>query len=309
MSSGVSASRLGAGMGTGNGETFLLGQFREFYQEVVRWKRLAAREGEALPAGAAAVSMAPAVTVLGGPGTGGGAGALMLLPAPSAVPAAPPLVSSPAVWQALVGLLNRQEAEVRRTGGEYAAALYRRAQYVMAALADEIFLYLEWPGRDSWRTQLIEHKLFHTYNAGEEVFRRIEAVLRTRDPADSELAKIYLMALALGFRGALRGPGGQARIDWYRRELYMFLTSRDPGVLRDPHSLFPEAYQCNIETAGSADRLSRARRWLLAGLVLLLAWIVVSHAVWVNLIDDLCPLIETINQDGLCSPQTGQSLF
>ena len=300
------ATRPGASMGAGNGETFLLGQFREFYQEVVRWKRLAAREGEALPG---AVSVAPAVTILGGPGTGGGAGALMLLPAPSAVPAAPPLVSSPAVWQALVGLLNRQEAEVRRTGGEYAAALYRRAQYVMAALADEVFLYLEWPGRESWRTQLIEHKLFQTYNAGEEVFRRIEAVLRTRDPADAELAKIYLMALALGFRGALRGPGGQARIDWYRRELYMFLTSRDPGAARDPHSLFPEAYQSNIETAGSAGRLSRARRWLLAGLVLLLAWIVVSHAVWVNLIDDLCPLIETINQDGLCSPQTGQGLF
>lgn len=235
----------------------------------------------------------------------------MLMPVPSPVLAGAPslLVSSSTVWQALVGLLNRQEAEVRRTGGEYAAALYRRAQYVMAALADEVFLYLEWPGREAWRTQLIEHKLFKTYNAGEEVFRRIEAVLRTRDPADSELARIYLMALALGFRGALRGPGGQARIDWYRRELYMFLTSRDPGVPRDPQSMFPEAYQSNIETGGSAGRLSRARRWLLAGLVLLLAWIVVSHAVWVNLIDDLCPLIETINQDGLCNPQAGQGLF
>ena len=48
---------------------------------------------------------------------------------------------------------------MRRTGGEYASALYRRAQYVMAALADETFLYLDWPGRDAWRANLLEFKL------------------------------------------------------------------------------------------------------------------------------------------------------
>jgi type VI secretion system protein ImpK len=286
-------------LGTVNGESFLLAQFREFYEEVVRWKRLASREGEALSAGAAAVSMAPAVTVLGGSATGGGAGALMVLPAPASISPRPPSVITPsAVWQALEGLLNRQEAEVRRSGGEYATAIYRRAQYVMAALADEIFLYLEWPGREIWRTQLLEFKLFQSYNAGEEVFRRIEAVLRTRDPADSELAKIYLMALALGFRGALRGPAAQARIDWYRRELYTFLTNRDPGTPRDPHSLFPEAYQSNLETAASARRLSPARRWLLTSLLLLLLWILISHGVWNSIVDDLWPLIAKINSGG-----------
>ncbi|HEV2854762.1 MAG TPA: DotU family type IV/VI secretion system protein [Thermoanaerobaculia bacterium] len=292
----MSSSRLGPVTGTA-GESFLLAQFREFYQEVVRWKRLASREGEALPVGAAAVSMAPAVTVLGGPVTAGGAGALMVLPAPAPV-SPPPVVAPSAVWQALVGLLNRQEAEVRRSGGEYATAIYRRAQYVMAALADEIFLYLEWPGRDAWRTQLLEFKLFQSYNAGEEVFRRIEAVLRTRDPADAELAKIYLMALALGFRGALRGPGAQARIDWYRRELYTFLTNRDPGTPRDPHSLFPEAYQSNLETAGSARRLSPARRWLLLSLLLLLLWILSSQWVWNGIVENLWPLIDKINGVG-----------
>jgi type VI secretion system protein ImpK len=292
----MSNPRLGTMTGTA-GESFLLAQFREFYEEVVRWKRLASREGEALPGAVSMAPMSAGVTVLGGPGATSGAGALMVLPALSPVSAgAPsPSVAPSAVWQALVGLLNRQEAEVRRTGGEYATAIYRRAQYVMAALADEIFLYLDWPGREAWRTQLLEFKLFQSYNAGEEVFRRIEAVLRTRDPADSELAKIYLMALALGFRGALRGPGGQARIDWYRRELYTFLTNRDPGTPRDPHSLFPEAYQSNLETAGSSRRLSPARRWLLTGLLLLLLWILTSQWVWNGIVNDLWPLIAKIN--------------
>lgn len=274
-----------------DGESPLLSQFREFYQEVVRWKRLAAREGESLQmaasGGGALVVSGPGTAVPGALVPVGAAGTLVPSPSTSVAPAT--------VWHALVGLLNRQEAEVRRTGGEYAAALYRRAQYVMAALADEIFLYLDWPGREDWRSHLLEFKLFQSYRAGEEVFRRIEALLRTRDPADSELAKIYLMALALGFRGALRGAEGAARIDTYRRELYTFLTNRDPGTPREPQSLFPEAYQSNVESSGESERLSAARRWLLAGLLLALAWIFISHRVWVGIVEDLQPLVDRIN--------------
>jgi type VI secretion system protein ImpK len=278
------------------GESFLLSQFREFYQEVVRWKRLAARDGELLQVSAAAASGALVMT--GGPGAA--PGALMLVgggaASAGAAGAITPSVAPATIWQALLGLLNRQEAEVRRTGGEYASAIYRRAQYVMAALADEIFLYLDWPGREAWRANLLEFKLFQSYRAGEEIFRRIEALLRTRDPADSELAKIYLMAIALGFRGELRGPEGQARVDVYRRELYTFLTHRDPGTPREPQSLFPEAYQSNVEASGAGRRLSAARRWLLAGLLLALVWIVVSHRVWLGLVKDLSPLVDEINQ-------------
>jgi type VI secretion system protein ImpK len=281
----------GNGGNGGNGESLLLDQFRDFYQEVVRWKRLAAREGGAL----AAVSAASSVMVAG---PGGPSSALMLVGggAPVPAPAAAPAVAPAVVWQALLGVLSRQEAEVRRSGGEYALAIYRRAQYVMAALADEIFLYLDWPGRDAWRANLLEFKLFQSYRAGEEVFRRIEALLRTRDPADTELAKIYLMALALGFRGELRGPEAQARIDAYRRELYTFLTHRDPGAPRDPRSMFPEAYQSTVESSGASRRLSAARRWLLAGLLLALLWIVISHRVWTGVVEDLQPLVDEINE-------------
>jgi type VI secretion system protein ImpK len=284
--------------GFANGDSVLLVQFREFYQEVVRWKRLAAREGASLPAVSTvgAAGAVPAALVVSGPGVAPKA----LVRAGGAASAAPPpevtVTAAGTVWQALLGLLNRQEAEVRRTGGEYASALYRRAQYVMAALADETFLYLDWPGREAWRTNLLEFKLFHSYRAGEEVFRQIEALLRTRDPADADLARVYLMALALGFRGELRGSAGEARIDTYRRELYTFLTHRDPGTPRDPHSLFPEAYQSNLEAAGTSRRLSAARRWLLAGLVLALLWIVVAHRIWLGVVDDLWPLVDRINE-------------
>ena len=199
------------------GESFLLARFRELYEEVVRWKRRLAQENRGL--------------------AGGGA-------EPAATATAPVTVV-----ESLLGLLNRQEAEVRRAGGDYAAEMYRRAQYVMAALADEIFLYLDWPGREAWRSDLLEYRLFRSYRAGEEVFRQISAILRTRDPVDADLAKVMLLALGLGFRGQLRGPAGEPQIAAFRRQLYTFITHREAGSPHPPHSLLPEAYASTIESA------------------------------------------------------------
>ena len=84
------------------GDSFLLVRFREFYEEVVRWKRRVVQESRGL-AGSE--------------------------PEPSAAAITPPIT----VVESLHGLLTRQEAEVRRAGGDYAAEMYRRAQYVMAA--------------------------------------------------------------------------------------------------------------------------------------------------------------------------------
>ena len=104
------------------GDSFLLTQFREFYQEVVRWKRLAARDGQLLQVSAAGAPGALVMT--GSPGTA--PGALMLVGggavAGPAAAAVTPSVAPATIWQSLLGLLNRQEAEVRRTGGEYASA-------------------------------------------------------------------------------------------------------------------------------------------------------------------------------------------
>jgi len=250
-----------------DGESFLLSQFREFYQEVVRWKELIARDRQALPGP-------------GDPAAVGGGGAVV----PSTI------------WQGLLGLLNRQELNIRRSGGEYGSGLYRRAQYVMAGLADETFLYLDWSGREAWRANLLEFKLFQSYRAGEEVFRQIDTILRTRDPVDTELAKVYLLALGLGFRGELRGPEGEVRIEAYRRQLYTFVTNRDPGMAREAQSLFPEAYGSNIETAGESRRLSQVRRWTIAGVLLLLFWLLVSHQVWSQVAAELQPWVDQINK-------------
>ena len=122
-----------------NRSSFLLTQFREFYRELVRLRRSIAYAGTARGA-----SFAPAE----------GRGSVL------------------SIWQPLVSLLERQALEAGEMGGSFAFEIYREAQYVMCALADEIFLHEDWDGRENW--QLLEGRLFETHYAGEEVFNRID---------------------------------------------------------------------------------------------------------------------------------------
>lgn len=238
-------------------ESFLQVQLREFYREVIRWK----------------------VQVVGDPDAFQPAGAVV------------EETSAATIWQTLVALLERQAIAVRRSGGEYAAEVYREAQYLMAALADEVFLHLAWRGRDDWQANLLEQRLFGSHNAGDVVFQRIDRILRTRDPLESELAKVYLSALGLGFQGRYRGMG-TARTDEYRRQLYAFITNKDPDAPSEAKPLFPEAYASTLD-AGEGRRLAYLRRWIIALLLLLVLWIVVADRIWRRLTGDMQRDVET----------------
>jgi type VI secretion system protein ImpK len=241
-------------------ESFLQAQLRELYREVIRWK-------ERIDPNA-------------------------FRPAGSAVEE----VSAATVWQSLLALLERQAIAVRRSGGEFAAEVYREAQYLMAALADEVFLHLEWRGRDDWQANLLEQRLFGSHHAGDVVFDRIERILRSRDPLETELAKVYLTALGLGFQGRYRGPGGQARLDEYRRQLYAFITNQDPDAQREAKPLFPEAYASTLDV-GPGSRLARLRHWVVALLLLVVLWVVVADRIWRHLTGDMQDNVETFIQE------------
>jgi type VI secretion system protein ImpK len=243
-------------------ESFLSTQFRDFYREVVRWKERIVRDPAAFRPAGEEVEEIQAATV----------------------------------WQSLVGLLERQAIAVRRSGGEYAAEVYREAQYLMAALADEVFLHLAWQGRDDWQANLLEQRLFGSHNAGDVVFQRIDRILRARDPLEMELAKVYLTALGLGFQGRFRGPGGTARVDEYRRQLYAFVTNQDPDAVREAKPLFPEAYASTLD-AGEGSRLAYLRHWVVALLLFFVLWLVVADRIWHGLADGMQHDVETFLHD------------
>src|ERR1051325_10339910 len=120
-------------------------------------------------------------------------------------------VTPSGVWRKLLSILERQALEAGREGGDFGVELYRKAQYAMAALADETFLTLNGIARGAWRQHLLESRLFGSHRAGDELFEKIDELLRARDSLHLELARVYLMVLALGFQGKFRGKRSEER--------------------------------------------------------------------------------------------------
>lgn len=203
--------------------------------------------------------------------------------------------SPTAVWRRLSSLLERQALEAGSHGGDFALELYRRAQYAMVALADEIFLHTDWAGRDSWRDHLLETKFFGSHRAGEELFERIEELLHDRETLFAELGRIYLMVLGLGFQGKYRGrPDAEEIIAVYRRRLFRFVFNHDPLAVHGNQYVVPQAYAATLDEAVTSE-LPYLKPWFWAIAASLLLWIGGSYAIWSYATSDLAPIVSRID--------------
>lgn len=242
------------------GQSFLLDQFWEFYSEVIRLKRSIVQQQRI-----AADEDVPA-------------------PAPGAPP--PRLIDAQQAIQTLQAVLERQAYQARRQGGEFGAALYREAQYVMAALADETFLHgLARDGRAS-NPGLLEQRLFKTQIAGERFYENVDRLLAQREKSHVELAAVYLLALHLGFRGKYRGGSDNGKIQAYLTELFEFIFGRAPDLMQPNRLLMEQPYGYTLAER-IAPRMPAARRWKRAILIVLLVQLVIGQLIWVSETDDL----------------------
>jgi len=180
----------------------------------------------------------------------------------------------------LLGKLRRQEAEAGRRGGDWGAESYREAQYAMATLADEVFLGIEWDGRQAWADHLLEASLFGTYVGGERIFTLIDELLANPDPLRRPLGAVYLMVLSLRFQGRFRDrPDAGERIESYRRRLFAFVYPDARSALRSDRPIFAGAYRHTARDA-APDRLPPTRRWVAALVAAVALYLAVSHGFW-----------------------------
>lgn len=188
--------------------------------------------------------------------------------------------SANAVLHRLCRRLEHQALDATRAGGDYGAALFREAQYVMAALADEVFLHgVDWQGRETWTNNLVETRLFGTSDAGERLFSRAEELLEQRDPVYAELAVVYFMALALGFRGRYYGREDGGRLNQLKQRLYEFAFRRTANLSGEGFSLFPDAYRYTLQD-GAKRELPHGRRWLTACAAAFVLLLLAGQLLW-----------------------------
>lgn len=244
-----------------NQSSFLLNQFREFYSELARLKRTVEVSGSVylfdLPT---SDSPDPTSTVNG-------------------------------VWQHLLSVLERQETEAGQNGGAFAVAVYQEAEYVMAALADEIFIHMNWDGRANW--PLLESKIFKTHVAGEVIFERLERLLQRQDPFYLDLAAVYFMALSLGFQGKFRGNDPANSLGTYRRRLFAMIYRRNPQLFTTNTPIFPQTYQNTLDR-GAGRKLPNQNIWFAIVGAVLVFWLASSHLAWTEVSSEVSTTIAKV---------------
>lgn len=288
---------------TQQNESFLLGQFRDFYTEVIRLKQLIEENGGMTRKDATPAEPVGAIALVPGNGQGNVTAKLPPLdPALLETLSGREKITSLAVrgtldsteemrgeetpltlmvWQNLIALFRRNTVQILRAAGK-PTDNYLEAQYVMAAFADDIFIHLEWEGRRAWMSNLLESALFQSHIAGEKVFQSLDRLLRDHDPAKKSLAAVYLSALSLGFRGKYHGLNDHGKLRRYRRELFDFIFRQPVDLLNESKIAFPDSYLQNVRQE-KRKKLTNPRVWLAVLAFVLIAYLAVAHGLWLNL--------------------------
>lgn len=235
--------------GSNSRASFLLRYFEDFYCEVVRFKQAIETHNIAKEE------------------------------SPDKPPSAPQETIVDNIQNSLLKLLNTQALDTSRFGGDYGIEEYREAEFVMVALADEIFVHMDWDGKNNWKNNIIESQLYQTHKSGEAFFEKIEKFLKQRDPSRVDMAMIYLLALGLGFLGRYRGTKDQSAIKKYKEDLYKFIYKKDPTLFDDSTLAFKQAYDHTLD-AGKPVYLNEFRPWVIVFSAACVLMLIISYGIW-----------------------------
>jgi type IV/VI secretion system ImpK/VasF family protein len=248
---------------------FVLAKFRTFYNEIIRDKH---QKSDVISGFATAVMGSTGMT-----------------------DSSDPEFAAQLLSKRLSEMLELQAAESNWTGGD-AAKYYPEAQYAMVALADETFATTDWTGRASWHKYMLEPRMYGTRGAELEFFKRIDKLLKEapQDKGARDLARLYLLVIASGFRGKFRVPNVRRPLAEYRRRLYEYSHQADPLALYErDRRIVPEAAEHTLASR-AVGRFTSAQKWIAAVLVLMVLYVGFSHYAWSRLSADLKDVMSRI---------------
>jgi type VI secretion system protein ImpK len=165
--------------------------------------------------------------------------------------------------------------------------------YVMAAVADEVLLHgPAWPGQETWSATLLEEALYGTKIAGERIFRTAHELLAGQ-LSRSAVAVSVLLALMLGFRGRYHGTDDRGEIAALKGRLFGVLFHLPYPVDIDFQTLLSEGAARPLGQA-SVRALPSLRPWLMAILLLVVGYIVLSDVLWRDAVSPILSTSESI---------------
>lgn len=220
-----------------------------------------------------------------------------------------PVLAAQAVNRHLLRFIELQTAQIEHAISRLELDNVADAQYLKVALADELLLTIPWIGRDEWTAFLLESSLYRSNIAGDLIFQRIDALLADREPSRRKMARLYLLALAMGFEGRHRlgatQPGADignvvhgdsstprpaqpdaqegvdTRLPAYRQALFQFIFQRRPD-LGGRDRVLDEATYAHTLSHHAPRKLPPMSRWLLWVMIAAAVLLALSEMVWLT---------------------------
>jgi type VI secretion system protein ImpK len=164
--------------------------------------------------------------------------------------------------------------------------------YVMAAVADEVLLHgPAWPGQETWSQTLLEEALYGSRIAGERIFRAAHDLFAGR--SGQAVAVSILLALMLGFRGRYHGTDDGGEISALKERLFGEIFHLPYPVEVDFQTLLSGGVPRPLAEA-SRRALPSVHPWVMAILLLITLYIVVSDALWRGAVSPIVALADSI---------------
>ncbi|MBE7446417.1 MAG: DotU family type IV/VI secretion system protein [Planctomycetia bacterium] len=131
---------------------------------------------------------------------------------------------------------------------------YDHARFVICAWVDEVILNSAWVQKNQWQKEQLQRIYYHTADAGEEVFER----LNTLGLHQREVREVYYLCLALGFKGRYCHKSDEYLLEQLRTSNLKLLMGSSVGLPSlERAELFPEAYP--VETVDVVPQRQRFR--------------------------------------------------
>jgi type VI secretion system protein ImpK len=200
------------------------------------------------------------------------------------------------VRQRLLNVLEAQAVAFSRKLAEHELKAYEEAQYVMAAMADEVLLAIPGGALIGWADRPLEACLFSTHDAGERVFRKIDEILTGESRASTALLLVYMAALALGFQGKYRALGMPDKPEEDRRKLAQHLLMTAPAPIATGSTGDELCAEAHAHTRGGGKRshLQPLRNGYLPFAIVTLCLLLIGQLLWSYRVSDVADGLDAI---------------
>jgi type VI secretion system protein ImpK len=151
----------------------------------------------------------------------------------------------------ILRLLSKSEESVQMN--VYSPEEYEQAHFVVCAWIDETILASSWSERSQWQTEQLQRKHYNTFEAGEEVFERLNKI----GYQQHQVREVYYLCLSLGFKGKFIHPEDDYLLEQLRTSNLKLLLGSSTGLPSlERMELFPEAFP-----SGTIEMKPRKRRF------------------------------------------------